>query len=130
MVEEYDRILFKIIDKHAPLDLRNISCKRFVLFTKNLKIKGKAFDWFKSYLENRQQCANINNTKSELCALKFGVPQGSVLGPILFSLHTLPLADILKKRCTGCLKKCIHALKDYYMELKTQMYKIIGYLLT
>ena len=65
---------------------------------KRVGIKGKDFDWFKSCLENRQQCVNINNTKSKSRALKFGVPQGSVLGPILFSLYTLPLADILKKR--------------------------------
>ena len=64
---------------------------------KRVGIKGKALGWFKSYLENRQQCVNINNTKSKSCALKFGVPQGSVLGPILFPLYTLPLADILKK---------------------------------
>ena len=61
-------------------------------------IKGKALDWFKSYLENRQQCVNINNMKSKSRALKFGVPQGSFLGPILFSLYALPLADILKRR--------------------------------
>ena len=65
---------------------------------KRVGIKGKALDWFKSYLDNRQQCVNINNTKSKSRALKFGVPQGSFLGPILFSYYTLPLADILKKR--------------------------------
>ena len=65
---------------------------------KRVGIKGKALDWFKSYLGDRKQCVSINKTKSKPCALKFGVPQGSVLGPILFSLYTLPLADILKKR--------------------------------
>ena len=65
---------------------------------KRVGIKGKALDWFKSYLGDRKQCVSINKTKSKSCALKFGVPQGSVLGPILFSLYTLPLADILKKR--------------------------------
>ena len=65
---------------------------------KRVRIKGKALDWFKSYLEDRKQCVSINKTKSKSCALKFGVPQGSVLWPILFSLYTLPLADILKKR--------------------------------
>ena len=66
---------------------------------KRVGIKGKSLDWFKSYLENRQQCININNTKSKLYALKLDVPQCSVLGPILFSLYTLHLTDILKKHC-------------------------------
>ena len=69
-------------------------------FNKSLgeKCRNKTLDWFKSYLQNRQ-CVNINNTKSKSCSLNFAVPQGSLLGPILFSQYTLPLADISKKRC-------------------------------
>ena len=60
-------------------------------------IKGKALDWFISYLSERKQTVGINKGKSEPLILLLGVPQGSVLGPILFSIYTLPLADILKK---------------------------------
>ena len=79
--------------------LISISCHSILInrLEKRVGIKGKALDWFKSYLENRQQCVNLNNTKSKSCALKFGVPRGSLLGPILFLLYTLSL--VLKKSC-------------------------------
>ena len=64
---------------------------------KRLGIKGKALAWFKSYLSNRTQSVRVNGTFSDSKSLKFGVPQGSVLGPILFNIYTLPLGDILRK---------------------------------
>ena len=52
-------------------------------------IFGTALQWFSSYLSNRYQ--RINISASLLCPkyILFGVPHGSVLGPILFSLNTL-----------------------------------------
>ena len=58
-------------------------------------ISGDALKWFKSYLSERQQTVYIVNEKSKPQKLIFGIPQGSVLGPILLSL-TLPLADIVQ----------------------------------
>ena len=90
-----NRNVTMLLDLSADIVCHSIIINRL---EKRVGIKRKDFDCFKSYLENRKQCININNTKSKSRALKFGVPQGSVLGPILFSLYTLPLADILKKR--------------------------------
>ena len=59
-------------------------------------IRHEALDWFISYLSGRKQCVGINGTNSESIKLMFGVPQGSVLGPILFLIYTLPLAEILR----------------------------------
>ena len=64
---------------------------------KRVGITGGALRWFQSYLENRKQFVRINNKNSKPVDLKYGVPQGSVLGPVLFSLYTLPLADLLKE---------------------------------
>ncbi len=58
-------------------------------------IKGTCLKWFTSYLSNRHQMVKINNTVSESKKVKFGVPQGSVLGPILFTIYTAPLGEII-----------------------------------
>ena len=50
-------------------------------------IRGLANDWIKSYLSGRQQCVAYNNIQSNPAAISCGVPQGSILGPLLFLLH-------------------------------------------
>jgi len=60
-------------------------------------VSGKALDWFESYLSNRSQSVVIDGVSSETKTLKCGVPQGSVLGPILFTCYMSPLSDILRE---------------------------------
>ncbi len=49
--------------------------------------RGVVFDWFKSYLNDRKQFVNYNTHKSDLKRILCGVPQGSILGPLLFILY-------------------------------------------
>jgi hypothetical protein len=60
-------------------------------------ICGTAFDWFRSYLSGRMQCVTIGEGKSEPILLKYGVPQGSVAGPELFTRYAAPVARIISK---------------------------------
>ena len=58
------------------------------------RVSGNVLKWLQSYLENRRQSVMIESSQSESVLLKCGVPQGSVLGPLLFTLYTAPLGDI------------------------------------
>ena len=56
----------------------------------------QALDWLRSYLSDRTQYIIIQDVSSDVHALPYGVPQGSVLGPLLYSLYTSPLGDIVR----------------------------------
>nr|XP_006825364.1 PREDICTED: pyrethroid hydrolase Ces2e-like [Saccoglossus kowalevskii] len=59
-------------------------------------ISGRALAWFRSYLTRRYQCVSIKGLTSPMNMLKYGVLQGSVLGPLLFSMYTFPLGSIIE----------------------------------
>ena len=62
-----------------------------------ISMKGTALSWFKSYLSDRFQFVHVNDESSIHTKVRHGVPQGSVLGPILFTLYMLPLGNIIRK---------------------------------
>ena len=60
-------------------------------------LHGTSLDWFSSYLTSRSQAVSIQNSTSSFSNLSCGVPQGSVLGPLLFTLYATPLGSVISK---------------------------------
>ena len=75
-------------------------------------IRGTMNEWFKSYLQGRKQIVSINGVESELRELNHGVPQGSVLGPLLFLIYI------------NDLNRCISNSKVYHFADDTNLLHI------
>src|SRR5688572_32072360 len=67
-------------------------------------LSGILLLWFKSYLTDRTQMVALGDSRTEWVGVKFGVPQGSVLGPILYILFTADISHLFSKhRANGHL---------------------------
>ena len=90
--------LLTLLDQSASFD--TIDHKILLnMLSYSFGISGTVFKWFISYLTNRTQSVSVGDLdlNSLPLPLKYGVPQGSVLGPILFTLYSQPVSDKIRE---------------------------------
>ena len=110
-VDRGEAVVLALLDKSAAFD----TIDRAILFdrlTARFGITGCVLARFESYLFNRRQSVSVKGKSSRSVFLPFGVPQGSVLGPILYTLYNSPLHDIASA----------HVISDNYYADDKQLY--------
>lgn len=85
-----------LLDMSAAFDCVDHTCLINKLST-HFFLSKSVLSWFSSYLLDRTQQVAYNNTLSDINKLTFGVPQGSVLGPLLFLMYTADVFDIIRR---------------------------------
>ena len=97
-IGEQKAVLLVLLDLSAAFDTVNHALLIDTL--SQFGVSGSALMWFSSYLDSRKQAVKISGTVSSPRQLTCGVPQGSVLGPLLFTIYTTSLGSLL--RSSGC----------------------------
>ena len=92
-------ILLVMLDLSAAFDTVNHQILLSILA--DMGICDLALQWFRSYLEKRKQVVNLKGTRSDHKPLDCGIPQGSVLGPILFTIYSSSLGHLLREKDVG-----------------------------
>ena len=135
-LDKGEEVILVLLDFSSAFDLikHDIMLQRL---KKRFGINGTAIKWIESYLSLRTQTVVIGNERSSSQTIFQGVPQGSVLGPILFILYTSPLETIINNHTIHKMfyadntqlyiafkrnkdfditteKKCVQSVKDWY----------------
>ena len=95
-IDNKQSVFLVLLDMSSAFDTIDHSILLSML-NQRYAIGGTALKWFGSYLSDRTQQVRILGESSEPQPLDLGVPQGSVLGPTLFTLYSVPLAEIARR---------------------------------
>ena len=94
-IDNNESVILFVLDLSAAFDTVDHSILLSRLHDR-FRVKGTAAAWFESYLTSRMQFVRVIDCRSTQRSLERGVPQGSVLSPLLYLLYTSPIADIIK----------------------------------
>ena len=95
-IDEHRSVVLLLLDLSAAFDTVDHAILLNRL-TWRFGIKNRALAWFTSYLKKRHQFVSVNGLDSSQCELLYGLPQGSVLGPILYLMYAYPLGNIVRR---------------------------------
>jgi hypothetical protein len=110
-VDSGDAVVLALLDQSATFDtIHHVNLLNRLMCCFGLS--GSVCSWFESYLSGCCQSISIYGINSVAVLLPFGLPQGSVLGPILFSLYNSPIHYITEK----------HAVSDHFYADDEQIY--------